>query len=212
MSIGRGWNASIAGRPPSEGEARGHDTLFVDADCGTAHHWDGLRISAERPQERDRVAALRPHGNAAHHRSGKLAREAFVQMAMNFTDQEFSCDYRRGFVDGFVDYLDYGGFGEPPPIPPPSYRLFGYMTPDGLAAMDEWKNGFRHGAATARASNLRDLVTLPVFWGPAYPTVPKNAHRAQEPADDKKKMPAVAAPDQPAAKPADQPMDPIRPQ
>jgi hypothetical protein len=150
---------------------------------------------------------------AENHRNEQLAREAYVQMAMNFRDQEFSCDYRRGFVDGFVDLLNFGGFGEPPPVPPPSYRLFGYMTPEGLAAMEDWKNGFRHGAATARASNLRELVTLPVNWGPVYQTVPKNAPRQKAPNEDKKVMPA-APPEPPLAKPIDQPMpmDPVRPQ
>lgn len=150
---------------------------------------------------------------AEHHRNEQLGREAFVQMAMNFQDQEFNCDYRRGFVDGFTDLLDYGGVGEPPPVPPPSYRLFGYMTPEGLAAMEDWKNGFRHGAATARASNLRELTTLPVYWGPVYPSVPKNAPREKAPASEKKEMPAPP-PVPPAAKPVDppMPMEPVRPQ
>lgn len=107
---------------------------------------------------------------ARHHHMG---REAFVQMAQQYSDQEFSCDYRKGFVDGFADYLNFGGVGEPPPIPPPIYRLFGYMTPDGLAAMEEWRLGFRHGSATAKASGLRELVTLPVYWGPVYVSDPR---------------------------------------
>jgi hypothetical protein len=150
---------------------------------------------------------------AEHHRHEQLAREAFVQMAMNFQDQQFSCDYRRGFVDGFADFLDYGGVGEPPPVPPPSYRFYGYMTAEGLAAMEDWKNGFRHGAATARASNLRELVTLPVYWGPVYPTVSKNVPRSKEPADEKRTMPP-APPTAMPAKLADEPapVEPVRPQ
>jgi hypothetical protein len=106
------------------------------------------------------------------HRNHLLAREAFRQMALQYPEHEFSCDYRKGFVDGFADFLAYGGVGEPPPMPAPKYRLFGYMTPEGLAAMEEWKRGFRHGAATAKASNLRELNTLPLHWGPVYPSEP----------------------------------------
>lgn len=148
---------------------------------------------------------------ADHHRHEQMAREAFLQMAMNFTDQEFSCDYRRGFVEGFTDYLDFGGVGEPPPIPPPSYRLFGYMTPDGLAAMEDWKNGFRHGAATGRASNLRELVTLPVYWGPVYPKVTPYQPRKKEAEEDPKSAPPkkMEPPKELApVKPADLPMEP----
>ncbi len=156
--------------------------------------------------------ALTEH--AEHHRNERFAREAFVQMAMTFADQEFSCDYRRGFVEGYTDYLDYGGVGEPPPLPSPIYGRFGYMTPEGLAAMEDWKNGFRHGAATARASNLRELVTVPVFWGPAYQPVAKYQPRKKDPIEDKNAaQPKQAeAPKEmvPIVKPADQPMDPVR--
>src|SRR5262249_52047092 len=122
-----------------------------------------------------------------------------------------SCDYREGFVEGFADYLDFGGTGEPPPVPPPGYRLFGYMTPDGLAAMDEWKRGFRHGSATARASNLRDLVTLPVHWGPVYTTEPPE----RKPQNQKAAIEQAPPPnlkDQEPEKPMPPPMEPVRPQ
>lgn len=150
---------------------------------------------------------------ADYHRNGRLAREAFMQMALTFKDQEFSCDYRRGFVDGFTDLLNFGGIGEPPPVPPPSYRFFGHMTPEGLAAAEDWKNGFRHGATTARASNLRDLVTVPVYWGPVYPTIKANQQRSSRPSIEyKKDRPPAPAPEPDEKKPADQPMDPVRPQ
>lgn len=175
---------------------------FLGAGCGFAKN-------IQRNVVYSPLYTLTDH--ADHHRHEQMAREAFLQMAMNFPDQEFGCDYRRGFVEGFTDYLDFGGVGEPPPIPPPSYRLFGYMTPDGLAAMEDWKNGFRHGAATGRASNLRDLVTIPVYWGPAYPKLTRNEARKKEGADDPKAAPpkkmepaketAPAKPDNPPATP-----------
>jgi len=138
---------------------------------------------------------------AEDHRNHALAREAFRQMALQYTDHEFSCDYRIGFVDGFADYLDYGGVGEPQPLPASRYRTFGYMTPDGLAAMEDWKLGWRHGAATARASNLRELCTLPVFWGPSYDTVPVNPPRAPKIPKEEGEFPFVGPPPPPLADP-----------
>lgn len=109
---------------------------------------------------------------ASHHRSLQLGREAWQQMALAHSDEAFSCDYRRGFVEGFADFIDYGGSGEPPPIPQKMYLLFGYMTPEGHAAMEDYRIGWRHGAATSRASGLRELVTVPVYMGPVYASSP----------------------------------------
>src|SRR3954454_4937960 len=98
---------------------------------------------------------------ASHHRNMQLGREAWRQMVAAYPDRDFSCDYRRGFVDGYAGYLDYGGGREPPSIPPPSHRLFRCRPPEVLAAMEDSKVGFRHGAATAKASGLRKLITIP---------------------------------------------------
>jgi hypothetical protein len=46
------------------------------------------------------------------------------------------------------------------------------MTPEGLAAMHDWNLGWRHGAATAKVSNLREINTFPIHWGPVYSTDP----------------------------------------
>ena len=45
-------------------------------------------------------------------RNVKLGKQAWNEMVKQYGDC-FSCDYRRGFVDGFADYLTYGGcFGD----------------------------------------------------------------------------------------------------
>src|SRR5438105_4571700 len=103
-----------------------------------------------------------------HHRHMQMGRESWAEMVSAYPDYEYSCDYRRGFVDGFADYLDFGGTGDPPPVPPPSYRSARYETPVGLTMMEDWTIGFRHGAATAKASGLRCLTIIPVYNGPTY--------------------------------------------
>ena len=39
----------------------------------------------------------------------------------NYACAPFSIDYERGFENGFIDYLMYGGSGNPPPLPPRRY-------------------------------------------------------------------------------------------
>lgn len=138
-----------------------------------------------------------------HHRCKKLGKKAWNEMVKQY-GEEFSCDYREGFVDGFADYLYYGGcdtggccagdggqcgatssspstagaancggreitqYPSCPAVPPEHYRRKKYMTPEGVAAIEDWYAGFRHGAATAMASGLRNLVVLPVQCPPRF--------------------------------------------
>ena len=106
-------------------------------------------------------------------RHERLARMAWDEMVAQYGCQ-FSEDYRSGFIDGFVDFLTYGGLnadgsGEVPvvpAVPPPSYRRAKAMSPEGLKAAEDWFVGFRHGSSTALASGLRQLSTVPVFDRP----------------------------------------------
>src|SRR5262245_65978004 len=41
-------------------------------------------------------------------RNERLARQAWDEMTHQY-GLGFSCDYREGFIDGFADYLTYGG-------------------------------------------------------------------------------------------------------
>src|SRR5262245_2804895 len=63
-------------------------------------------------------------------------------------------DYAEGFVDGYADYLDAGGSGEPPPMPPPRYRICDKkLDPD---AVQRWRAGFRQGAFAAKQTGYRE--------------------------------------------------------
>jgi hypothetical protein len=80
----------------------------------------------------------------------------------------FSPAYACGFKEGFVDYLDAGGSGEPPPLPPRKYWSAGYETAAGQAAIRDWFAGFRHGAAVAGQSGARRCTTVPSSTMVAY--------------------------------------------
>src|SRR5579872_1105819 len=90
------------------------------------------------------------------------AKEAWRAAQAACPDQAYSKDYACGFKAGFRDYLDAGGNGEPPAVPPFRYRLAGYESPGGHAAIEDWYAGFRHGAAAARASGFRELNVIPL--------------------------------------------------
>jgi hypothetical protein len=140
---------------------------------------------------------------ATWHRCEKLGKQAWNEMVHQY-GENFSCDYRKGFVDGFADYLYYGGCvgggdqggcgsGEGgscaakpseasgagtagsyvevpicPSVPPNKYRRKHYMTPEGASAVEDWYAGFRHGAATAMASGMRNLVVIPIQCPPKF--------------------------------------------
>ena len=76
----------------------------------------------------------------------------------DYEHEPFSADARSGFEAGFIDYLDAGGIGHLPPLPPRRYWKSAYQTPEGQRAMQEWFRAYEHGAAIAEASGYRQ------FW------------------------------------------------
>jgi len=76
-------------------------------------------------------------------------------------EANYSHDYAHGFKDGYADFLDYGGSGLPPATLPILYRTTCYQTPEGHRAIEDYYAGFAHGAASARASGLRNLKVVP---------------------------------------------------
>lgn len=88
----------------------------------------------------------------------------------------FSVHYASGFRDGYVDYLQAGGDGQPPTLPPRQYWKPTYQTVEGRQAVAEWFAGFHEGVAAAEASGFRQLLKVPsslavlpppVVWAPA---------------------------------------------
>jgi hypothetical protein len=105
-----------------------------------------------------------------------MANAAWNEVASKDAPHVYSADYARGFKDGFVDYLDANGPGEPPAAPPWCYRRANHETPDGLQAIEDWFAGFRHGASAAQATGYRQFVAIPLA---AQPRGPEGAPRVQ---------------------------------
>jgi hypothetical protein len=128
------------------------------------------------------------HARCAWHRT-------WVEMHRQAPDQPYSHDYACGFIEGYVDYLDAGGNGEPPVAAPFCYRLTKYKTAKGVQAAEAWFAGFRHGAAVAQASGLRELILVPLS-GPVTAATPPPLQTVSPTTTG-----ARQAPDTPAATP-----------
>ena len=80
-------------------------------------------------------------------RASELAEEAWGDIARGSDPTTFSPDYADGFQDGFAEFLDYGGPGSPPPVPPRKYWKIKYQSVTGHQAIEEWYAGYAQGTA-----------------------------------------------------------------
>lgn len=111
-------------------------------------------------------------------RNYHLAGDAWNDFKKAHAGLGYSSDYVLGFKRGYADYLEAGGTGQPPPLPPRRYWRVCYQSPDGRRAIDDWFDGFRHGAAVAQASGFRELIVAPSSVPPSHdagPTRPPTA-------------------------------------
>ncbi len=139
-------------------------------------------------------------------RNQRLANEAWEAIARGQPRRAFSPDYACGFKAGYADYLESGGNGQPPAVPPFHYRLSKYQTPEGYQAIETWYAGFRDGSAAARASGLRQVFVLPLSAPPVNALV-RNPDAPAEPV-----LPAEVPTPGSRELPAPRPADPNSPQ
>ena len=92
------------------------------------------------------------------------AREAWLAVRCQYPGRAFTAEFADGFVDGYTDYLDRGGDGQPPAVPPPRYtRHPKYFTPEGHALIQDYFLGFKYGTDVAVATGQRQYLTVPVL-------------------------------------------------
>jgi hypothetical protein len=99
------------------------------------------------------------------------ARETYKDYLAAHPEECFSAYFKDGFIDGFSDYLNYGGQGEPPAMPPSKYRKNKYLTPEGYAALEDYFSGFRLGARIAMDSGIRETLVVPILVPVVAPPV-----------------------------------------
>lgn len=109
------------------------------------------------------------------------ADQAWREESQSCREMRGQKDYVMGFRDGFVDYVYAGGNGEPPPVPPRQFWNVGLRSPDGKQRVNQWFEGYRHGAQVARAGGYRDLATVQsslfgIESDPAHAAFPPDAY------------------------------------
>jgi hypothetical protein len=93
----------------------------------------------------------------------KYAKEAWQEhCGAGGETASFSEHYHAGFMDGFCYYVIEGGDGQPPAVPPRCYWKEYYRTPEGRVSVQQWFDGYRHGAQVACAGHYRERELLPL--------------------------------------------------
>lgn len=102
--------------------------------------------------------------HAIIHDLRKSARQAFEESRASCPEHADSEDFRDGFIDGYVDYLDKGGNGGLPAVPPAKYtRHAKYFTENGQCLVKSYFLGFKYGQEVAIATGRRQYLTVPVL-------------------------------------------------
>ena len=145
----------------------------------------------------------------------KQAKACWQEVRKQYPRKAFTPEFRDGFIDGYVDYLDRGGNAVVPPVPPKRYTRNDYLTPEGHERIRDYFLGFRYGLDAALATGQRPFLTVPVLLperGPDGPPTfniqPAGPHAAVLP--EPRPVPATWPGTMPVPTPVPVPI-PIRP-
>ena len=120
---------------------------------GEPDFWFLLKEPFAYSSRLDRRHTYRKHRNRAI--------EVWQTQCAASAPEVFCNDYRIGFIDGYADYLNLGGCGEPPLVPPQRYWKYMHRSPQGHQAVIAYFDGFRHGARLALAHGDYYVLTSP---------------------------------------------------
>lgn len=124
-------------------------------------------------------------------REGKAA---FAEVNRQYPRHSFSHDFERGFIDGYLDYLDSGGKAEIPAMPPLHYRRAKYFNPEGHAKIRDYFLGFKYGVDVAVATGCRPFYTVPILVTEPGELPPLNITVLPPPPDANAPMPKLGSP------------------
>ena len=102
------------------------------------------------------------------------ANELLREVCHRHPHKVFTADFREGFLDGYKDFLTYGGPIRPPAMPALKYRNAFYLSAEGHAQVRDWFLGFQYGAECAQSTGRRQYYTLPVLVTDQPPVPPLN--------------------------------------
>jgi hypothetical protein len=123
--------------------------------CLGVHHSGHDRVAEAGVVHSEKAVARHIH---------RKAHEAWQIVRCEFPSKTFTAEFHDGFIDGYSDYLDRGGDGQPPAVPPLRYtQNRKYYSPEGHVLMRDYFLGFRYGTDVATASGQRQYLTVPVL-------------------------------------------------
>lgn len=127
--------------------------------------------------------------------------------------QDVSCDFEEGFIDGYADALERGWQPLPPAVPPTKYRRGRFLSPKGHARIYDYYEGFHQGSACAAASGKRQYMTIPVLVADPPPDVPLGVRQVpkEECAPDSPAVPGSPPAAMPTTAPVTVPTLPVAP-
>jgi hypothetical protein len=97
------------------------------------------------------------------HHLRKQARAAWAEVRAQYPRKAFTAEFRDGFIDGYADYLDRGGMGGPPVVPPKRYTRNDYLNPEGHHLVKDYILGFKYGTDVAIATGQRQFLVVPAL-------------------------------------------------
>jgi len=146
----------------------------------------------------------------------KQANAAWKEVRSQYPRRAFTSEFHDGFTDGYVDFLDRGGNGSIPAVPPVKYtRHKKYFTENGQCLVKDYFLGFKYGQDIAIATGKRQFLTVPVLLPveddgpPAFKIQPPAGSGGEAlPAPTPVKMPVPTPPPSPTPVPTPAPTPP----
>jgi len=138
----------------------------------------------------------------------RMARAAYATSPGACNGVVHSVDYAKGFEEGYYDVAS-GGDGCPPALPPKKYWRATYGSPVGQDHVDAWFQGFRDGAASAKAEGAGSFGVIRVSAESRYGVersknmprivLPMTGPRVKPPPEAEPSIPPPPLPDAPPA-------------
>jgi hypothetical protein len=130
------------------------------------------------------------------HHLRKQAKECWQEVRKQYPRKAFTPEFRDGFIDGYVDYLDRGGNAVLPAVPPKRYTRNDYLTAEGHDRIRDYFLGFKYGLDVALATGQRQFLTVPVLLAPQHEG-PQTFNIQSGNRPDTPQMPPGPMPDEP---------------
>ncbi|MBN9120476.1 MAG: hypothetical protein J0I06_15195 [Planctomycetes bacterium] len=90
------------------------------------------------------------------------AQTAWQTVAAGNPGRSFSDEFREGFADGYVDFLERGVGSQPPAVPPVAYERYKrYFGRDGHGLVRDYYLGFQYGGEVAIVTGRRPGTAVP---------------------------------------------------